>query len=393
MFTNETLKTHLETSATIQIESLVLAEWNMNLPDNIYKLGNYRYRPSGNNAQFLTLPTDFDRYDFGNYYTGATDADIIVDSGFADNDEPQFFTYTKNKNKLIYSLEDCTKPFRPRSGINKAAYISGKYFANSGSRLAERPRYYMPSRYDQFKYWTSYRTEEGIERGIANNPVNGINYIDDAVPFVVYKENVPANRIVIKMQTNTGTVDLGPFSTSTGPINDPLYGDTNRTTPARWKIQYLQNNTWVDAYSFTENDLRPDNTQIIKSDGYVELEYGLIIPDIYKDIFIFAEKLSSETLLPEESVTGYSYLVVENQGDRGTFHIWTGTEYETFSPEYGWKLGSETLDNQTNFITDLTSPDYFDNAVSGFTTYRDFQYIRGIRIVVESMNKIGRAHV
>ena len=388
MFTNETLKTHLETSATIQIESLVLAEWNMNLPDNIYKLGNYRYRPSGNNAQFLTLPTDFDRYDFGNYYTGATDADIIVDSGFADNDEPQFFTYTKNKNKLIYSLEDCTKPFRPRSGINKAAYISGKYFANSGSRLAERPRYYMPSRYDQFKYWTSYRTEEGIERGIANNPVNGINYIDDAVPFVVYKENVPANRIVIKMQTNTGTVDLGPFSTSTGPINDPLYGDTNRTTPARWKIQYLQNNTWVDAYSFTENDLRPDNTQIIKSDGYVELEYGLIIPDIYKDIFIFAEKLSSETLLPEESVTGYSYLVVENQGDRGTFHIWTGTEYETFSPEYGWKLGSETLDNQTNFITDLTSPDYFDNAVSGFTTYRDFQYIRGIRIVVESMNKL-----
>ena len=48
MFVSETLKTHLETSSTISIESLVLAEWNMNLPDNIAKIGNYRYRPFSN---------------------------------------------------------------------------------------------------------------------------------------------------------------------------------------------------------------------------------------------------------------------------------------------------------------------------------------------------------
>ena len=47
MFVSETLKTHLETSSTVRLQSLVLAEWNMNMPDNIYKLGNYRYRPTG----------------------------------------------------------------------------------------------------------------------------------------------------------------------------------------------------------------------------------------------------------------------------------------------------------------------------------------------------------
>ena len=36
MFISEALKTHLETSATINTESLVLTEWNMNMPDNIF---------------------------------------------------------------------------------------------------------------------------------------------------------------------------------------------------------------------------------------------------------------------------------------------------------------------------------------------------------------------
>ena len=76
----------------------------------------------------------------------------------------------------------------------------------------------MASRYDQFKYWTSYRTESNTERGIASIVSNGLSFIDDAVPFVVYKEQVPANRIVVKMQTNVGDVDLGPFATPTTSI-------------------------------------------------------------------------------------------------------------------------------------------------------------------------------
>ena len=387
MFINETLKTHLETSATIQLQSLVLAEWNMNMPDNIFLLGNYRYRPTTPGSQFFVLPVVFDSLDSGEYYTGATDSDVVVDGGLTNSNVPQQFTLPKEKFKILYSLEDCIKPFRPRSGINKPLYISGAYMPNSGADMAQRPRWYMPSRYDQFRYWTSYRTEDNVEYGIAKNISNGLYYIDDAVPFVVYKNNVPANRLVVKVQTGVGTVDLGPFTTATGSINDPLYGNTNKKTPSRWRIQYLRNNDWVDAYTFTENDTRPDGSAIIGPDGYVELQYGLIVPDQYKDIFRFAETLSSTTLLPEASVLGYSYLVIENNGDIGTFYIWDGDSYETFTPEYGWILGNETVTNTTSFVTDLTSPASFNDTVVGGTTYREFEYIRGIRIVVDTMNK------
>jgi hypothetical protein len=312
MFVSETLKTHLETSSTINLQSLVLAEWNMNMPDNIYKLGNYRYRPTDSDVQFRTLPLSFDQLDSGNYYTGATDADIVVDGGYDDSGIPQLFASNKDKIKMIYSLEDCIKPFRPRSGINKASYFNSRYFANSGISIAERPRYYMASRYDQFKYWSSFRTENNIERGIAKNKLNNLFYIDDAAPFVVYKEKVPTNRIILKMQTNVGTVNLGPFQTQSATIQDPYFGVTNKTTPTRWKVQYLNNNDWIDAYSFDENSLREDGTAIIKEDGYVELEYGIKIPDKYKPTFKFVQKISSESFLPQTSINGYAYLLIEN---------------------------------------------------------------------------------
>ena len=357
------------------------------MPDNIFKLGNYRYRPTTPGSVYHTLPNSFDVLDTGNFYTGATDADITVDGGFDDLDVPQVFTSRNEKMKMIYSLEDCLKPFRPRSGINKPLYFNNKYLPNSGAEMARRPRYYMPSRYDEFKYWTSYRTEASVERGIAKNKSNNLFYLDDSVPFVVYKEKIPTNRVVIKMQTNIGDIDLGPFKNGSTSFADPFFGNANKTTPTRWKVQYLNNNNWTDLYKFTENDTREDGTPIIGPNGYVELEYGLIIPEEYRSSFIFAERYSSNTLLPDQSVEGYAYLVVQNETDRGIFYIWIGGEYQTFTPEYGWSLGSESITNNSGFVTDLTSPESFSNDISGGTTYREFEYIRGIRIVVETMNK------
>ena len=389
MFVSEALKTHLETSSTVHLQSLVLAEWNMNMPDNIFRLGNYRYRPTGSDVQFRTLPLTFDPLDVGNYYTGATDADIVVDGGFTDTGVPQLFTSTKEKMKMIYSLEDCIKPFRPRSGINKASYFNNRYLANSGASMTQRPRYYMPSRYDQFKYWSSFRTENNIERGIAKNISNGLNYIDDAVPFVVYKEKVPANRLIVKMQTNVGTVNLGAFTTNSGTVLDPLFGAENKTTPVRWKIQYLNEDNWVDAYSFDQNSIRDNGSPIIPEDGYVELEYGLKVPSVYNETFVFAEKLSSASLLPDVSGNGYGYLVVENQNEQGVLYIWNSTteEYDSFVPEYGWILSSGVLNRSTKLVTDLTNPELFTNDANNSTTYREFAYIRGIRVVAETMNK------
>jgi hypothetical protein len=392
VFVSEALKGHLEASATIRLQSLVLAEWNMNMPDNVFKLGNYRYRPTTPSSKFFTLPIDFDQLDSGGYYTGATDSNVVVNSGFnndIENPVPQIFKPTKDKMKMIYSLEDCIKPFRPRSGINKASYFNNRFLANSGASLAERPRYYMASRHDQFKYWTSYRTEDNSEYGVAKNITNGNYYIDDTAPFVVYKDPVPANRLIVKMQTNVGTANLGPFSNGSRSIDDPLYGSINQTTPDRWKVQYLKDNNWVDAYSFNENSLRQDGSSIIGPDGYLELQYGIIIPDDYKDIFVYADKISSITLLPQKSYNGYAYLVQENTSEVGTFHIWNSTtsEYETFIPNYGWQVGSEGINSQTSFIKDLTNQDSFIDDMNQSIVYREFDYVRGIRIVVETMNK------
>jgi hypothetical protein len=387
VFISEDLKAHLEQSATVKLKSLVVAEWNMNMPDNIFKLGNYRYRPADNSSIYFNVPSNFDNLDIGNFYTGATDADVVVNGGFKDDNTPQQFISKKEKLKLIYSLEDCLNPFRPRSGINKASYFNNKFLSNSGESMGQRPRYYMASRYDQFKYWTSYRTENNTEYGIANINSNGRYFINDTAPFVVYKENVPTNKIVIKMQTNVGDTDLGTFNTKIGTIPDPLYGNANKTTPSDWKVQYLRDNQWVDAYSFKQSDLRQSGDPIIGSDGYVELEYGLKIPEEYQSSFVFVDTFSSTTLLPDSSLEGYAYLVVENNLDRGTFYIWTNGNYSTFLPEYGWQLGSETINKNTNFITDLTSPDFFTDNIQGQNTFRNFVYIRGIRIVVNTMNK------
>ena len=131
MFVNAALKNHIETSSTIETRATILAEWNMNVPDNIFKLGNYRNRDT------KKASLSFDKDDIANLYTGATDADIVVDNGYDNEDQPSLFSKTKEQYNMLYSLEDCIKPFRPRSGINKAFYIPGRYLHNFNTNLIE----------------------------------------------------------------------------------------------------------------------------------------------------------------------------------------------------------------------------------------------------------------
>lgn len=383
MFQNEELKHHLETSSTVSTQSAIIAEWNMNIPTNIFTIGNYRYRPLSNkepDIKYKSLPSTFDSNDDGLFYKGATDADVVIDGGFTDSGFPTTLTPIKDRVKMLYSLEDCFKSFRPRSGINKARYISGTHLHSPNVNMARRPRYYISDKNDNFKYWSSYRTENGTEYGIStNNIISGRYIIEDTVPFVVYNENVPANRLVIKMQTNVGDIDLG--------TSDPLYGDAKRTVPNKWKVQTLKGNNWVDIISFNEGTRRKDGTNVIKHDGYVELSYGLIVPDKYKDIFVYAETLLSETLKPVRASNGYAYLIKSGESDLGTFHIWNEDHWEYFTPVYGWYLEEETVDRLTNFVTDLTSPVTYTSPTDGSSKFREFEYLKGIRIVVENMVK------
>ena len=421
MFEDKDLQTFLETASTIRNKSLVTAEWNMNIPTNIKHIGNYRYRPTDPSSIYSSLPTSFDINDAGNFYTGATDADVLVDGTFDNDDIPTTFLTKKEKLKSLYSLEACFEQFRPRSGINKAVFFkdNGTKLHHPNLFMADRPRYYMPDKNDKFKYWTSYRgegtykytyndntvsygpsqiftdkdgkqklgtVETWSEYGIASKVRGSQNSIEDACPFVVYKEKIPTNRVVVKMQTHTGTENLGPFSSPTGAFADPFFGELNQKTPSRWKIQFLKDGNWEDVIKFNPATRRADGSPVIKSDGYVEIAYGLVVPDEWVLNFVFAEIYTSISLLPDQSVLGYAYLIKENENDIGKFHIWNGNDYTVITPKYGWYVQDETVNRLTNFVTDATSPNVFIKSIDGKAQYREFEYISGIRIVVDTMN-------
>ncbi len=399
MFVDSTLQEHLETSSSVKNRSFIAAEWNMNVPDNILKVGNYRYRKTGTLFNYLSM--EF-RDDDASHKNG-TNSDTKIENGFDEDNEPVEFLSTNQKEKLYYSLDDCLGRFRPRSGINKARWFQtpGEHYYNGTSTNGlgrsyldtNRPRYYMASRDDKFKYWTSLRTEGTSTYGISNRTITGASEygIDDAVPFVVYKNAVPANRVVVKMQTNVGTTTVGDVQTKNGLIDDPLFGRQNQTTPVKWRIQGLVGNNWEDLKSFTSASVRQNGNPIIGADGYVELSYGLIVPEEYRGIFVQAETYSTSSLLPVKAVNGYAYLIKESPTDIGTYHIWIeeNEAYETFTPVYSWDVAEETVDRFTHFVTDTTNPDSFVDTTNQFTTrYRQLQYLRGLRIVVETMNKL-----
>ena len=388
MFQNDELRNHLLSSSTVKSQSLVLAEWNLNDIDDIAKIGNYRYRPlDGLASKYGSLPSVYDPLDEGNFYTGATNSDILLDGGIDDDGNPTLLKQPKDKEKLLYSLEDCVGRFRPRSGINKVRYGITPYLHHSNPNMASRPRYYMADKNDRFKYWTSYRLENNVEYGIANLGGIGENVINDAAPFIVYNRQLPANRIIVKMQTNVGSVNLSPLNTASGPIQDPFFGYENQTTPSEWQIDILINNRWETVKKFASNSTRPDGSPIIGVDGYVELAYGLIVPDQFKDIFVYSGVVSSESALPTQSEDGDAYLIKANSSDKGVYAIWNDLSWTQFTPKYGWYLADPSINRESNFVTNLANPDSYIETNVAKASYREFQYISGIRVAAKRMNK------
>jgi len=395
MFVNEKLQSHLNTSSAVKLQSKVIAEWNMNEANNILQVGNYRYRPTDSLGSQYQIPLQsFSLSDEGNYYTNATYSDIKIDGGLDNSDVPTIFLSKQQKEGQLYSLEECFQRNRPRSGINKVRFMSstpGKFFSHFDNvQMAERPRYYAASRDDIFKYWTSYRKESGVEHGVANKVQNNKYYITDAAPYVVYKNTVAANRVVVKMQTNVGSVDLGVFNNNSVGVPDPFHGTENQTTPTRWKIQYLdETQTWVDATSFDENSVRADGSPVVGADGYVEIGYGPIIPQEYKNSFNFVKALTHPSLVPptESLNEGDAYFISYSEDVAGSYYIVVNETIKTFPAQYGWQVMEEGISDQTPFVTELVDKPSYINTANGQTVFREFQNINGLRIVVETMNK------
>lgn len=377
MYGDQLLLNHLNNASAVKSRALIVAEWNLNNADNIEKIGNYKYRQA---ETLHSVPNPiYDPNDAADSYKKGTYSDVVVDGGIDDNNVPITFKSIKEKQNILFSLEECFGKFRPRSGINKYVWFGEgkKNIPNFDSDVMLRPRYYMASKDDKFKYWTSFRSENGADYGITLLDKT----INDVAPFVVYKNKVSSNKIVIKMQTNVGTVNK-----SVGLYSDPFYGASNATIPTEWKIEKLDSsNNWKTLIDY--GSMPTD----IGADGYVELCYGLIIPNQYKDSFVHAGEFSSASSLPTISNNGYAYLVKTNDLDIGRYHIWQDIlgGYETFVPTYGWEKSSEALSPTSKFVTKLSDLDKFTNPNNqSETVYREVDELYGLRLVVKKMNKV-----
>ena len=363
MFTNDKLNKFLDNAYTVKSHPIVISEINLNSPDTIEKVGVYRYRPYDNDVSHKTLPINYDEYDNGDHYTSSRisyDEILgILESGSSESHE-QVINQVDDNLPLLFSLEDCFKQNRPRSGINKAIYFGNRKWSGSSKDAAINPRYYAANRSDHFKYWTSFKKEGSVERGVSRKVVNSYP-IDDAVPFVIYNKSIPANRIVVKMQTHVGLTNTD---------------ETQKRVPKSWSIEVLRNGTWQRAYSWSESSRIPN-------DGYVELGYGIVVPDQYKDIYTYCGELISTSMLPIDAKFGDMYLVRKNDGQIGEFWINSEKMWRSFAPVYGWSPENQTFNTRSSLVSTLVDPPYYDDSNRVF---REFQLIDGIRIVVNTMN-------
>jgi hypothetical protein len=405
MFKDAALESYLEKNTTLKVESFVVAEWNMNEIDNISASGNYRYRPFDSqlsasvnrsaSPQFQELVNQFDPLDDGGFYLGANESFTVKE--YDNYGDPLIFRTPEINRGLYYDLKECFMPFRPRSGINKVLFFNNKLI--DSVRSARRPRYYVASKNDQFKYWNSYRKENGEEFGVSitSNLIdlgNAGKYIEDVAPFVVYNKVIPANRIVVKMQTNLDEREGRLIRLKNDEvIVDRLADRDYSSIPKVWSIQYLDSSdNWINAIEFDENATRSDGSPIVSWNGYVEIYYGLKVPEDFKVSFNFKEYLNLESQLPAIANHGEAYIIGANKNNIGQLKIYDSTRdsnpWLTYTPDYGFSLiEDERIEvpdtKRIGLVSKLTNPDYFESQDG--PTFREIVLIKGLRVVVKSM--------
>ena len=414
MFVDNELIEHLQSNNGIDIDSLVIVEWNQNDLLNLDNYGNYRWRPDSASTVYRNLMPLYDPQDLANLYTGALESNYISEYKTEDLNEPLTFITKETSRELYYSLKDCIKPFRPRSGINKMLFFGDSNLNNEqfidSIRSGGRPRYYFSSRFDKFKYWNSYRKEDTLEYGISSKvptyfTTGDPSYkINDCAPFVTYKNKVATNRIVVKMQTNLADPEAVSMSGSqivpsnirkqNTIISDPLRDINRSSIPKRWKIQYLdENNNWNDAISFNETSTRKDGSRIVPWDGHVEIYYGVKVPEDFKTSFHLYQYLDTVDQLPDTSIynsnitvkNGDAYIVGSSTTNAGLLYVWSAIDQDWIEHEveYQFSLLEDDDTKRIGLIKKIVDPDYFIN--QGETTYRDFISIKGLRVAVETM--------
>lgn len=370
MYRDTVLSEYVDTRQTLDIEALCIVELNQNDPTNVNALGVFKAGQVTD--KWLGDPNTYVKHDF------------ITTEMRKSITEDELIFFGKRPKSDYFNLADCFTEFRPRSGILKTVMpFSTKQVYLDDFKSVRRPRYYVPSIKDEFKYWTSWTTgTTGLSSGTnltSNSNAQPAYAIQNANPFIVYNRPVPANKITVKIQTGIGKF----FNRSKSLGTDPLSNPYNSTIPREWKIQYLDVDTWRDIYSFMDFDqdiLNPET-------GTLDLVYMIVnpAPSLYHELEYRGE-VPTVAHLPLISTHGDAYSVGANNIQLGTLYIYDGSKWVNHGAmRREWTAIDSLLDPKNYAIEKIVDPTFYNPANSMYRQYSDFKLMYGLRIVVQTM--------
>lgn len=377
MFNDQYLIDHLDRNQSIKVEAGCFIEINQNDPKNIDTVGVFKY--GAYNYTQLRQWT-------GNPATYWVHRNVVtqLQSPIYDVNDYQWFAPRKKAD--YFSLVDCFTEFRPRSGINKLVQPvgEGRTFVDD-FKAVRRPRFYPASTTDNFKYWTSWNTDEGPFVGLST----ATGAISNAAPFVVYKEPVAMNRVTVKIQTGIGK-SISTINSKVG-TSDPLNNPALSTIPKIWKIQYLDVfNTWQTIKSFTGYDpavLDPET-------GHLDLVFMVKNPNTAAfPNFVLKGYFDDVTHLPIRAYDGEAFCIGRSATSVGRLWVWSGGMWQdTMDIDYEWRIADPTMNPEEYATKDFIDPVFYNpTAVNGrgsgdaYDAYSGIVFARGLRILVDAM--------
>ena len=385
MFNDDALTQHIDDSQALEVEAGCFIELNQNDPTNIDIVGVFKYGAYPNSVfnKWTGDPNHFFRHE--NLSTDMRNATVDDD-----------LLYVGGRPKSDYfSLADCFTDFRPRSGILKAVqpFTKDQVYVDDFLTV-RRPRYYVPSVKDQFKYWTSWNTDYSKTVNVGLSDSDG--RIQNAAPFAIYKEPIAANKVTVKMQTGNGE----PANTRFASGKDPLSNPAKSTIPRRWRIDYLNvHDTWVTAMSFGEFD----PTVLVPHSGTIDIVYSIVNPYPSEfENFVLKGYIPSTAHLPYVGRIGEAFVIGRSPSSLGKVVVWDGTEWRGADEiesgnddtvpdvQYSWKIFDYSMNPEEYAVQNFVNPPFYNpTATNGDgdygNEYSEFVMMKGIRVVVEEM--------
>jgi len=233
----------------IQSQNLVIAEWNMNKYQTISQYGVYT-TPAPHSSTYNSAAPNI-----------STGENYLIYQDGTDKLSPE--------QEYFSTLSSIFKPNRPDPGIVLTQKYGDMLIASDAANLkAERlstlnPRYYFFSEnspYDYFNSAKNFKNNNGDRvPGVSNAKTGSIL---GASPFIVYEEEFPCNKILVKVQNHI-------------------------SVPEEFSIEILVDGEWQTAYDISDSSSADFSTGIFNiyynNGSWEKVEQGTLVSDYLVD--------------------------------------------------------------------------------------------------------------